>query len=250
MTDDPGQAQGEAGPDWLKIAREAFTASTSYVDNNWRKNWERNIALFQSRHPTGSKYNSEGFKHRSRLFRPKTKSAVRKNEAAAAAAFFANVDVVSIEPENDADPAQLASSELMNELVNYRLTKTIPWFMTLIGAMQEAQVIGVIASYQYWKYREKVTKSYEPLTDDVGQPLTDPDGKALAREVEDVKVIEDKPCIELIPIENIRIDPGACWTDRAAEVEEAGRRRDPPGHGGLRHHPAGARGQAGRPAPA
>ena len=123
--------------DWLKIAADSFDASTSYMDANYRKAWERNISLFQSKHPAGSKYNTEAYKKRSRLFRPKTKSVVRKNEAAAAAAFFANVDVVSIEPENDSDPIQFAAAKLMNGVVNYRLTKTIPWFVTLMGAIQE-----------------------------------------------------------------------------------------------------------------
>lgn len=216
MTEDVGQSiVGAEGPDWLKIARTSFDSSTTYLDANWRKHWERNIALFQSRHPEGSKYNSPAFRSRSRLFRPKTKSVVRKNEAAAAAAFFANVDVVSIEPENDADPIQAACAELMNELVNYRLTKSIPWFLTLLGALQQAQVIGVVASYQYWKYKEKTEPStYEPVTDDMGQPLADESGAQYMREIPGkTRVIEDKPCIDLIPIENIRFDPGADWTD-------------------------------------
>lgn len=200
-------------PDWLTIARDAFTASTNYLDANWRKSWERNISLFQSKHPDGSKYNSAAYKHRSRLFRPKTKSVVRKNEAAAAAAFFANVDVVSIQPENDADPLQVASAELMNELVNYRLTKTLPWFLLLVGGIQTAQVIGFVASYQYWKYREKTSKQYEPLTDDLGQPLVNENGDQYLQESESVEVVEDRPCIELIPAENIRFDPAADWTD-------------------------------------
>jgi hypothetical protein len=199
--------------DWLQIAKDSFASSTTYFDANYRKTMERNIALFQSRHPNGSKYNSEAFKKRSRLFRPKTKSVVRKNEAAAAAAFFANVDVVSVEPENDADGAQVASAELMNELLNYRLTKTIPWYMLLIGALQEAQVISIVASYQYWNYKEKQTKSYEPLVDDLGQPMTDATGAPYYSVTEGFKVLKDEPCVELIPIENIRFDPGANWTN-------------------------------------
>lgn len=199
--------------DWLKIARECYESSTNYLDANWRKNIERNIALFQSKHPNGSKYNSPAYKHRSRLFRPKTRSVVRKNEAAAAAAFFANVDVVTIEPENDGDPLQVASAEVMNEIVNYRLTKTIPWFVTLLGALQEAQVVGMVASYQYWEYAEKRETSYEPLTDDYGMPLADATGQPVMRSAESVRVIKDRPCIELIPFENVRFDPGANWTD-------------------------------------
>jgi hypothetical protein len=122
------------------------------------------------------------------------------------------VDVVSIEPENDADPIQKASAELLNELLNYRLQKTIPWYLLLIGAIQEAQVIGVVCSYQYWKYKEKVSTSYEPVVDDLGQPLVGPDGP-YAQAVENVQVLEDKPCIELLPRENLRFDPAADWTN-------------------------------------
>lgn len=184
--------------DFLALARECFDSSTSYIDANWRKRWERNIALFQSKHPDGSKYNTAAYKHRSRYFRPKTKSVVRKNEAAAAAAFFANVDVVNIEPQNDADPMQRASAELMTELINYRLETSIPWYLTLLGALQDAQVMGVVASYQYWMYKEKPTMvELAPGVQMEGPP----------------KVIEDKPCIDLIPLENLRFSAAANWTD-------------------------------------
>jgi len=209
------QVTASEGPDWLSIARDAFAASTNYLDANWRKKWERNIALFQSRHPDGSKYNSTAFKGRSRLFRPKTKSVVRKNEAAAAAAFFANVDVVTLEPENDGDPLQVAGAQVVHELLNYRLTKTIPWFLTLLGALQEAQVIGIVASYQYWKYKEKPGEpQFVPVVDDIGQPLTNEAGEPYFEQTQgEPIVIEDKPCVELIPVENIRFDPGADWTN-------------------------------------
>lgn len=193
--------------DWLQIAKDSFESSTNYMDANLRKEFERNIALFKSKHPSGSKYNSAAFKSRSRLFRPKTKSVVRKNEAAASAAFFANVDVVTIEAENDADPTQVASAALMNEVVNYRLTKTIPWYMTLIGAVQESQVMGIVCSYQYWKYKEKPTKVEQVITDDIGVPI------AIETVDGPPDVIEDKPCIELLPAENYRFDPAADWTD-------------------------------------
>jgi len=168
--------------------------------------------MFQSRHPSGSKYNSEAYKHKSRLFRPKTRSVVRKNEAAGAIAYFSNPDVVSIEAENGEDPNQQASAEMMLHLMNYRLEKTIPWFQIVIGGLQTAQVIGVVCSYQYWHYKERVDVSYEPLTDDMGQPLIGPDGP-LYQPVESVKVLKDEPCVQLLPPENYRFDPGADWLD-------------------------------------
>jgi hypothetical protein len=201
MNDDTNTAE-PAQRDWLSIARDSFSASTSYMDTNWRKTWEDNLALFQSRHPAGSKYNSDLFKARSRIFRPKTRSVVRKNEAAAAEAFFSNVDVVSVEAENQSNPIQQASAEVMFQLLNYRLQKSIPWFKLLIGAFQESQIYGIVASYQYWDYREK--PQYIAGVDQAGNQVTY-EG--------DPKVVRDKPCVELIPLENLRFDPGANWLD-------------------------------------
>jgi len=184
--------------DWLQLAKDVFTSSTTYMDANHRKVFERNIALHKSVHPDGSKYKSQAYKNRSRLFRPKTRSVVRKNEAAASAAFFANVDVVNCEPENDADPQQVASAALMNEVINYRLTKTVPWFVTVMGAVQEAQVIGIVGSYQYWKYKEEPGEKFTHEGEEYEAPPT---------------VLEDQPCIELMPVENYRFDPAADWTD-------------------------------------
>lgn len=169
--------------------------------------------MFQGKHPKDSKYLSESFKHRSKIFRPKTRSFVRKNEAAAAAAFFANSDVVSTEAVNPLKPEARAGSDLMKEVLNYRLQKTIPWFQILIGAVQDAQVTGVVASYQYWVYKEKITKSEVPLIDPVSQMPVIIDGKPMMTEVENRVVLKDKPCIELLPIENIRISLASDWLD-------------------------------------
>lgn len=200
--------------DYLKLAKDAFEKSTSYLDTNYRKAWEDNLRMFQSKHPKDSKYLSESYKHRSKIFRPKTRSVIRKNEAAVATAFFSNTDVLSVDPVNYQSREQIAGAELMKEVVNYRLTKTVPWFMILIGGFQDAQVSGVVASYQYWKYKVRKTKQMTPLVDPMtGQPMMGLDGNPLEREVEKVEILEDKPCIELLPIENIRIDPSADWLD-------------------------------------
>jgi hypothetical protein len=166
-------------PDWLTLARDAYTASTAYFDASIRQQIEADLRQSQGQHPTGSKYLAD--KGRSRLFRPKTRATIRKNEAQAAEAFFSTNDVVAISPENDNDPIQKASAAIMRELLQYRLTKSIPWFLTLVGAYQDAQTVGVVASYQYWEYNEK-------------------------RKL-------DRPAVRLIPIENLRFDPGANWTD-------------------------------------
>lgn len=211
MTEDkhiPGQDMAAARPNespWIKLARDANSRSTNYFDNNYRKVWEDDLRMFQSKHPRDSKYNSDAYKFRSRVFRPKSRAVVRKNEATAALAFFSNPDVVSIDPVNDDDQAQAWGALVMKELLNYRLTKTIPWFLTVIGGFQDAMNIGIVASLQVWRYRQKMEKrrvsGFHPLLGEV------------TVEQEVPRVIEDKPDINLIPVENIRFDPAAHWYD-------------------------------------
>lgn len=170
-----------ASIDWLQLARDAHSTSTSYFDANIRGQIEKDLRQFQSLHGGDSKYQSEAYKGRSKLFRPKTRAMLRKNEAIAAEAFFSTQDVLSVSAENDNDPRQQASAEIMQALLQHRLTKSIPWFLIVNGAYQDAQSVGLVASYQYWEYDQKRRR--------------------------------DRPCIDLLPIENVRFDPGANWTN-------------------------------------
>lgn len=188
---------------WIEKTRDAASSSTSFIDANYRQQWENNLRAFQSRHHTTSKYNSVVYQWRSKVFRPKTRSAIRNNEAAVAAAFFANPDVVAITAADPSNPVQQASAELMFQLLQYRLTTfgQIPWFLTLCGGFQDASVIGVVASYQSWKYREKEIKALVEYDD------------GTFGEIKDTKVVEDRPDVELMPVENLRIHPASDWRD-------------------------------------
>jgi hypothetical protein len=172
---------GTTTTDWVALARDAYSASTNWFDASVRQQIEGDLRQFQGQHPSGSKYLADANKGRSKLFRPKTRTTIRKNEAAAAQAFFASNDVVKVAAEDEDDPQLQGAAAVMGALLQYRLTKSIPWFLTLVGAYQDAQTTGVVASYQYWQYNE-------------------------AKGV-------DRPAIRLVPIENLRIDPGADWTD-------------------------------------
>jgi hypothetical protein len=196
----------------LQLAKDAYSASTTYVDANYRKQWEDALKVFQSRHPADSKYNSEAYKYRSKIFRPKTRSVIRKNEAAAAAAFFSNIDVVNIDPANPDDERQVIGAKLFKELLQHRLTKTIPWFQTLLGGFQDAMTVGVVASYQHWKYRTSQASEDQMLQNQYGGPMLGIDGPMTQTQVTE-RVLEDEPCIELLPVECLRIDRGANWTD-------------------------------------
>lgn len=200
---------------WLRRALDAYTASTTFLDTNYRKDLENSIRHFQGKHMSGSKYYSDAYKYRSKLFRPKTRSIVRKNEAATAAAFFSQLDVLSVDPEDDHDPMQKASAELRQELLNYRLSagnkKGIPWFQICVGAMQDGNINGIICSKQFWDLQDKEVQA--PLTDPMtGTPVLDSETGEPAMIKQLIKVV-DKPDIKLIPIENIRFDPAAEWVD-------------------------------------
>lgn len=196
--------------DWLAIARTAYDNSTDFLDANHRKQWERNVSNFQSKHPPGSKYNSDAYKVRSRLFRPKTRIAIRKNEGAFAAAMFSANDVVVLSAEDESDKRRVRDASFWHYIINYRLNKTIPWFMTSVGAFQESQVYGCVISKQYWD-EESAVVSQDPVTLPDGQEVFKEDGSPLTEDrVEKVKA---EPKIRLLEIENFRFDPACDWTD-------------------------------------
>lgn len=174
--------------DWDLLAKDAFRDSTSYVDTNYRNRWEDSLKAFNNKHPGDSKYNLETFRKRSHTFVPKTRAVIRKNEAAAAAAFFSNLDTVSIQANNQSDEKQRISADVMQGLIQYRLTHTIPWFLVLIGAIQDAQTQGACIAHIHWRF---VARTKEGTLD----------------------IVEDRPVIDLRPIENIRFHPAADWMD-------------------------------------
>lgn len=171
--------------DWMTLAKQSYMWSTSYADTNYRKQWEDGIRAFNSQHPMESKYLSNAYAKRSNLYRPKPRAIIRKNEAASASAFFSNLDTLDIQAENQADPNERASADVNKIILDYRLRKSIKWFHVVQGGLQDCQKVGVVCARVYWKFEQ----------DSRGQ------------------VLEDKPAVDLIPVENLRVDPASDWTD-------------------------------------
>jgi hypothetical protein len=176
---------------------------------NIRYQWARNFAHYRSEHAPNSPILGERNRHRSRYFYPKSRTLVRDIQAAVAEAYFASSDVVNIEAEDQDDPKQVAASLLMKELVNYRCTQTIPWYLLLVGGVQEAAVIGTVVSHQSWEYKEVngalVSEEIDPET-----------GKLV--QYYETKVVRDQPKIRIIPAENIRMSPASDWIDPANDT--------------------------------
>ena len=169
---------GTAPGGWLQLAQQAYRGSTQFTDTNYRKSWDDSIRAFNNQHPNDSKYNQPSYEKRSKIYRPKTRTVIRKNEAAAAAAFFSNMDVVDITPADQDNPEEVASAAGMKSLLQYRLSHNIPWFQIVLGGIQDAQTVGVVCAHIYWKYKPAAKVSKAQATQHAEQEPEEPDDDA------------------------------------------------------------------------
>ncbi|MCP4145388.1 MAG: hypothetical protein GY752_08910 [bacterium] len=194
---------------WVDLAESNFNTAKSFQDIALTSQWERNADHFNNKHYRRSIYNTKQFKGRSRLFRPLTRSAERSSSAQAAAALFSNVALLDVKPENHNDPLQVAAAHVMQELVQYRLTKTIKWYLTCLGAWQDTRVYGPCCTYTWWQYEEKDVERDVPIKDVLGAEIKD----GRTETTTEKKVLKDEPVIEMIPPENLLLDPQCDWRD-------------------------------------
>jgi hypothetical protein len=208
-----GQTDEPDGPDYLKLMREAKQRGQTYYTENLQGPIDNNYRAFRNKHFSGSKYWSGEYRNRSKLFRPKTRSAVRKANAAAISALFSSTDAVKCSAGDDSNPLQKANAALTQELFNYRTDRTsgqaaIPWFRICGGAHQDAMLQSACISKQYWKL-ELRPMGEEPEIDAAGLPVLDENGAP--KMVEVYRPFIDRPDVMLFPLENIVIDPAANW---------------------------------------
>ncbi len=170
----------------MQMGRQVISESTTYLDSNYRAQWQKNLALFHGEHPAGSKYHTKAYTHRSKSFRPLTRANVRRIEAACSSAFFSTQSPTKVTARNQSDPVQLATAAIYDKIMEYRLThEDMNYYQFLLGAIQDAQVMGAAVSHNYWSYE------------------VDSEGK----------VIEDMLKTELVPLERFRVHPDADWLD-------------------------------------
>lgn len=207
--------------DFYVAATAAMATAETHLANGVRQRWISANQAYNNKHFDGSKYLSKRFRGRTHLFRPKTRSAVRAIMATAAAALFGNPSVVSISAGDEQDPVQKASAAIKQELLNYRLDRAsgrnaIPWFVTSMGAAQSAAITGLVASKQYWEYKERTIKRKEIVT----KATETDEGLTIIEDVEEqverTIVERDRPMIKLYPIEQVGRDPAADWTDQTS----------------------------------
>jgi len=196
--------------DFLKMVTEATSQAEFYSNQLNKRAWERAYKAYRQEHFTGSKYTTPDFRNRSKLFIPKTRSAVRKDLAATSASMFGTVDPIECAPGNESDPKQAGAAAVIKQLVNYRtdtangFRAAMPWFLTVMGARQTSLMTGFCISKQSWKL--EMRRSVETFDDD---------GEERQRDV--WKPYVDRPDSSLIPPENVTIDPCCDWTNPAQD---------------------------------
>lgn len=208
--EDDFEQEKPSDQEFLQMVAEATAQAAFYSNQINRRAWERAYKAYRQEHFTGSKYTQPDFKNRSRLFIPKTRSAVRKDLAATSASMFGTVDPIECSPGNEADPKQRGGAEVIKHLVSYRTDSAngkaaMPWFMTAIGARQTSLMTGFCVSKQFWnlKLRRKGTEEF------------DDGGTTRERDVWVPHI--DRPESMLIAPENCTIDPGCDWTNPAQD---------------------------------
>jgi hypothetical protein len=212
--DDDEYSEQPTEQEFLQLVREAESQAQLYINQVNRKSWSRVYRAFHQEHFVGSKYTSDDFKNRSKLFVPKTRSAVRKDLAAVAASLFGTIDAISCTPGNESDQGQKASAAVVQELLNYRTSRTsgkasMPWFLTALGMRQTAVLTGICMSKQSWKLELRKTGD---------EDVKDDDGESTGQKRAVWKPFIDRPDSQGIPPENITIDPAADWTNPAQDA--------------------------------
>lgn len=214
-----GSATYVGGPDvnLLEMVGRAEEVSRNYQLQELNRPLQAAYRAWHNRHHEGSKYLGPAWKGRSSLFVPKTRSSVRKTMAQAASALFATDDVVTVTAEHEDNDIQRATAAVIGEDLNFRLTRQsrksgMPWFLISMGACLDSVLTGVTVSKQFWEYQEVKTGN---MINRIVEAV-DPETGAIAYEQveeEEVRVVKDRPMIEVVPIENVMIDPAAPWHD-------------------------------------
>ncbi len=223
IDDDGDMLDAPSDSELLSIIGRAESISRDYQIKSVDKPLARAYRAWQNQHAEGSKYLGPAFKGRSRLFVPKTRSAVRKNLAAAAGALFSTEDVTSIQATFEDDPQQRATAAVLKADLEYRLTRSntrsgMPWFQIAMGACLDSNLTGICISKQFWEYEEVDTGQdrvvqvplMNPMT---GEPYMNDLGNVVTTEKLEpiMRVTKDRPMVELHPIENCQLDPAAPW---------------------------------------
>lgn len=198
------------GIDFLSVVRQAEQQAQLYMAQVNRRAWAQSYRAHHNEHFIGSKYTKPEWRNRSRLFVPKTRTAVRKDLATVAASLFNSIKAIDCLPGNDGDPRQRGAAALMEQIVNYRTDRTsgknaFPWFLVALGSRMDADLTGICVTKQEWENKFRKVREDAYLDDESGE----------TRVKQQFEMLVDRPDMKLYPPENVIIHTGASWLNPA-----------------------------------
>lgn len=182
---------------WIQRAAITYKASADWMRTYKQPSWRRNLAHSHNQHAPDSKYHTSNFRSRARGFRPLTKSVVQRNLTACETAFFSTPDALSLQAANPRDDDQKASAAIWQEMMAYRLDKTIPWKLTLLGAFYDTMHYDTCVAYVGWAYEP------QPKTGDEHGEFVDPNISPIP--------LKDEPVIDVIKPQHFLTSLDADW---------------------------------------
>ena len=193
----------------LHKSQQIYRDTTDYLNGNISSQWDENLSHFRSEHSDSSNYASEKYVQ-SKVFRPKSRANTKAQEAACSVAMFGTKNLLVVEPLDPTNEMQIASAEVNQYILQYRLDRRMPWMFTTLGAYQDTKVYGICISHQYWRY--EVDDEVEPAYDDAGNMIIE-NGVPMGEKKRVIR--HDDLVCDLIEPENFRFDPSSDWRDPA-----------------------------------
>ena len=195
---------------WVALAESIYETSQDFYEQSLQRSWEKNARHWNNQFDTDSKFYTQSYQNRSRLFRPLVRTAERNSSAATAVAMFSNSELLVVEPQDKSDVMAASGAAVASQLLQYRLETDVNWYLTALGAWQDSRIYGPCVSYVYWDFQERIDMEETvigQMTDEVGTVFD------MIEQREQRTVIKDGLQIDLVPPEYFRADPACDWRD-------------------------------------
>jgi hypothetical protein len=195
----------------LRFIRDFESLAQSHIDEQLSDQWRKNEKGMRLEHYNDRINTDPKYKHRSKLFIPKIKTAVYRILASIIMEYFSSPDALVVKSMKDFKPQIAEASKVLQKVTNYRLEETLNWFLVCVLACRDILVFGRGAAAVGWDYQEEEyeVKELVDKVDENGDLVLDENGYTEVEEITttEIRVVKDEPYIRHIKLWNILLDP-------------------------------------------
>lgn len=189
----------------LQLVRDFESSNRKYLEANVYDRWRRNEHMYRLEHENTTLTNDPRYKHRSKLYIPKTRNAIRRILASIIGTYFSNPDVINLNSRRTGDQRLIDASQLLMAAVNYRLTHTVKFFTIAMFAILDVLKYGRGVVTMGWDFEEEEYTRTELVE------VEDENGEIQLEEQEMTyrRILKDEPNMRHVKIWNIYLSPSA-----------------------------------------